>query len=220
MSGSVITLLNNDALIFNNDVLNVLNPSVINSLASSSSDIYFEPASSANHDAICFDESTEILCLNGKFQEVYIPVNKLIKGTLVKTYKHGFRRIDCIFKGQFVNNKDNFRNCMFVLPKNKNMTKDLIVTGGHSILVDDLGEYKEENKKLFAFETPKIDNKYLLLSSVSKDFIKMENNDTYTYYHLVLENEGDNELRFGVWANGVLTETPSKKFVTETLLGI
>ena len=53
---------------------------------------------------------------------------------------------------------------------------------------------------------------------MSKDFIKMENNNTYTYYHLVLENEGDNDLRFGIWANGVLTETPSKKFINETLL--
>ena len=92
------------------------------------------------------------------------------------------------------------------------LIEDLIVTGGHSIMVDDLGEYKEENDYLFLVETPKIDGKYLLLSSVSKDFVKLENNDPYTYYHFCLENNGDDEERFGVLANGILTETPSKTF--------
>ena len=55
-----------------------------------------------------------------------------------------------------------------------------------------------------------IDDKYLLLSAVSNDFKKLENTDLYTYYHFILENEGNNDERFGVWANGVLTETPSK----------
>ena len=39
----------------------------------------------------------------------------------------------------------------------------------------------------------------------------MENKDVYTYYHFILENNGDDEERFGVWANGILTETPPKK---------
>ena len=78
-------------------------------------------------------------------------------------------------------------------------------------LVDDLKECTEENDKLFGKETPKIDGKQLLLSCVSKDFSKMENTDIYTYYHFILENNDDDEERFGVWANGILTETPSKK---------
>jgi hypothetical protein len=56
-----------------------------------------------------------------------------------------------------------------------------------------------------------IDDKYLLLSCVSKDFKKLENNNLYNYYHFVLENSGNDE-RYGVWANGILTETPSKNF--------
>jgi hypothetical protein len=42
-----------------------------------------------------------------------------------------------------------------------NLIEDLIVTGGHSILVDDLGDNKEENDRLFNGETLKIDDKYL-----------------------------------------------------------
>jgi len=90
------------------------------------------------------------------------------------------------------------------------LTKDLIVTGGHSILVDDLGELKEINDQMFGGNTPKIDGKYLLLSSVSPDFSKLENHYIYTWYHFTLENDGDDDRRFGVWANGILTETPSK----------
>ena len=87
---------------------------------------------------------------------------------------------------------------------------DLIITGGHAILVDDLGSFKEENDLIFG-ETRMIDDKYLLLSDISTDFQKIENTNLYTYYHFILENNGSNEERFGVWANGILTETPSKK---------
>ena len=57
------------------------------------------------------------------------------------------------------------------------------------------------------------DNKHLLLSSVSDEFAPMQDNGVYTYYHLLLENNHDEEERFGIWANGVLTETPNEKTV-------
>ena len=96
---------------------------------------------------------------------------------------------------------------------------DLIVTGYHSILVDNLGEYEEATQQIFG-TIPMIDDKYLLLSSTSTDFVKMQDNETYTYYHFILENNLDNDERFGVWSNGVLTETPSKKvFLTKNFIG-
>jgi len=42
----------------------------------------------------------------------------------------------------------------------------------------------------------------------------LENTNLYTYYHFILENDGDNDKRYGVWANGILTETPSKNQFT------
>jgi len=98
-----------------------------------------------------------------------------------------------------------------VKPEN-GLNTDLIVTGGHSILVDKLGENKELNEKLFNGQTIKIDDKYLLLAAASDKFEKVMGNDKYTYYHFVVENNGNDEERFGIWANGVLTETPSKNF--------
>ncbi|NDE17321.1 hypothetical protein EBZ80_20560 [bacterium] len=85
----------------------------------------------------------------------------------------------------------------------------LIVTGGHSILVDDLGGAKEANERIFG-SLPMIDDKCLLLAAVCKDFAQIKDREVYTCYHFILENDGDDDQRFGVWANGILTETPSK----------
>jgi hypothetical protein len=160
----------------------------------------------------CFNDNTKILCLNNNLKEVYLPIKDLKKGSMVKTFKHGYRRIDCIGKGTFQNHPDKWDNCMYVLPKNVNMTDDLILTGGHSILVDNLTEYETEEQKKYwpNQEAPKIDNKFLLLAAVSNKFTKVQNENQFTFYHFCLENDGNNKRRFGVWANGVLVETPSK----------
>ena len=160
----------------------------------------------------CFNEGTKILSLNNQFEEEYIPIENLKKGDVVKSYKHGYRKIDLIGKSKLLNNPNNFSSCMYKMEKTdtNGLIEDLIVTGGHSILVDDLGDCKDENEKIFN-GTQMIDGKYLLHSCVSKDFIKMDNNNIYTYYHFILENNGDDNERFGVYANGILTETPPKK---------
>jgi hypothetical protein len=135
---------------------------------------------------------------------------------LVKSYKHGYRKIDLIGNNPMINNPENFCACMYKMEKtdDNGLTEDLILTGGHSILVDDLGSFKEENDKLFG-STQMIDDKYLLLSAVSDQFVKLDNTNLYTYYHFILENNGnDDDERFGVWANGVLVETPTKKQFT------
>jgi hypothetical protein len=114
-----------------------------------------------------------------------------------------------------INNPNRFNGCMYKMEKTEEngLLDDLIVTGGHAILVHDLGICKEENDKILG-TTCMIDDKYLLLSAVSKEFLKLENTNVYTYYHFILENNGNDDERFGVWANGILTETPSKKQFT------
>jgi len=166
---------------------------------------------------LCFNEGTKILCLNKDLEEEYIAIENLKKGDFVKSYKHGFRRIEMIGKNEMRNNPEKWGECMYKMEKNeeKEVFEELIVTGGHSILVDDLGEHKQMNDSRFGI-TPKIDDKYLLLSSVSTDFVKMDNYEKYTYYHFILENNGNDEERYGVWANGVLTETPSKSYFMQS----
>jgi hypothetical protein len=160
----------------------------------------------------CFNENTKILCLNNQFKEVYVPVQELKKGSIVKTFKHGYRKIENIGKGTFQNNPDRWDNCMYVLSKNSSMTEDLIITGGHSILVDKVSDEEEVEQKNYwpNGEAEKIDNKTLLLAAASKKFNKIQNNNVFTFYHFYLENDGIKKRRFGVWANGVLVDTPSK----------
>ena len=165
----------------------------------------------------CFNKGTEILCLNKEGEEEYILVEHLKKGDLVKSYNHGYRKIDLILNKNMKNTPSSWHACMYKMAKTETngLTKDLIVTGGHAILVDDLGEMKEANDKIFGGNTPQIDGKHLLLSSISKDFTKLENRNIYTWYHFVLENDDNYDRRFGVWANGILTETPSKNMLTQ-----
>lgn len=160
----------------------------------------------------CFNEGTKILCLNKNLEEEYIPIERLKKGDIVKSYKHGYRRIDVIYKNVMINEPDKFNHSMYLMKKtdDNGLLEDLIVTGGHSILVDDLGIYKEENDLIFG-GIQMIDDKYLLLAAVSKDFVKLMTPRLYMYYHIILENNGNDNERFGVWANGILTETPPKQ---------
>jgi hypothetical protein len=160
----------------------------------------------------CFNEGTKILALNKEGKDEYIEIEKLQKGDLVKTYKHGYRRIELIGKSKMANDPSS-GYCMHKMEMNKKNVKnglleDLIVTGNHSILVSDLGEYAGENTRLLK-GTRKIDDKYLLLSCVSKDFKKIQDKEIYTYYHFALEHNKNKDEQFGVWANGILTETMS-----------
>ena len=44
----------------------------------------------------CFNHDTKILCLNKFSKEEYVPIQDLRKGDLVKTYLHGYKRIEMI----------------------------------------------------------------------------------------------------------------------------
>ena len=163
-------------------------------------------------DPSCFNHGTKILCLNQNFNEEYIPIQDLQKEDhLIKTYLHGYRKIDRLGKGVVVNHPNLWHGCMYKMKKTEEngLIEDLIVTGGHSILVDKVSD-EEHQYQVNKIGIQKIDDKQLLLASASPNFVKMEDVDLYAYYQLTPENNGNNNERFGIWANGVLVETPSK----------
>jgi len=161
-------------------------------------------------EPICFSEGTKILCCDDEGNEVYKKIETLRSGDLVKTYKHGFKKIMMIGKNVMVNDVDTPHNCMFTLYKTEEngLTDNLTVTGGHSLLVDDLGDLAERNKEWLG-ENYKIEDKYLLVCALNPAFVALDDQEVYNYYHFVLQNDGNDDARFGVWANGALTETPS-----------
>lgn len=150
----------------------------------------------------CFLKGTEILTSNS-----YVIIENLKIGDEIQTYKNGLKKIKYISKRYYKNDKTISQICKISnLP---NQTKDLFVTGGHSILVDELNE-KEKKETLKHFTNfNKIDDKYLLLACIG-EFEKLDDNNEYEIYHIILENEDENK-QYGIYANGVLTESMSEK---------
>jgi hypothetical protein len=159
----------------------------------------------------CFMEGTKLYA-HVKDKDMYVNIEDLRAGDLVKTYLHGYKSIKLIGKGFMTNNPDKWNGCVKKLPKSGDMTDDLFVTGAHSILVDELSEKEAEGMvSIYGTTDRKIDDKTLLLSWVSEKFEAVDDNKDYIYYHLVLEHDDDEMKRYGIWANGVLTESQCEK---------
>lgn len=164
----------------------------------------------------CFNYGTQILTLDVDMKPKYIPIQELKPGMIVSTYFYGPRKISMIGYSKMLNNPDKWRMCMYKMVKKGDMIDDLIITGGHSILVDNppTGDELVKQKQYWGNKQYKIRDKYKILSSVSRDFEQIKTHDVFTYYHLVLEHT-DPEYQFGIWANGVLTESQSKRHFIE-----
>ena len=146
---------------------------------------------------ICFNKGSKILCLN----DIYVPIEDLKPGDFVKTYKDGYKPIDLIGKNIMVNNPNKPFECMYNF-------KDLIVTGGHGILKKE-PNVLDPDKLWVNSKFSKIDNMFLHRAAFCNEFKMLTDTNIYTYYHLTLKDKNDN-MRFGIWANGILTETVSK----------
>jgi alpha-tubulin suppressor-like RCC1 family protein len=178
-------------------------------------------------NAACFNEGTKILCLNcklncelnGKLNEIYRPVQDLQVGDFVKSYLHGYRKVNKILTGSFVNNPTDqgVSNCMYMMVKTKDnqLIDDLTLTRNHGILVEKLSE--NEERKIDKNTLPIIDNLLSIITADSDKFEKVMDNNIYKYYHFSLETDGDNDRRFGVYANGLLVETPSINMMNNAL---
>jgi hypothetical protein len=166
----------------------------------------------------CFNHDTKILCFDETLnQELYIPIQDMKVGTFVKTYKHGYKKVELIGKGATINNPEDKYKSMYKMKKQGDMLDDLILTGNHSILVDrfKIVEADKQKKEFKNEEFYMIDDKYILFAKNALNFEQIIDNKFYTYYHFVLENDAENKyddtIRYGVWANGVLAESSDKK---------
>jgi hypothetical protein len=148
----------------------------------------------------CFNRGTVLLGPHGG-----VAVETLKVGDLLSTYLHGDRKITRILRGVAFN-KDSTKaqNTMCVM-------NGLYLTGGHSLMVDELSAEEAEKQDAMGF-SQKVDDKHLLLAMVSPLF-EAAPPGTYQHYHFLLENDGDKTARYGVWANGVLCETPSQEYI-------
>jgi len=162
----------------------------------------------------CFKEGTKILTNNG-----YIPIEDLRNGDMVKTHIHGYKPIHMIGKRVIYNHarpereKHQLYKCTSEhFPE---VFEDLVITGCHSILVSDFTGPEQRAKSLEVngdiFIT---DDKYRLPACVDDRTLVYEKVGPTLIYHIALEN--DNYFHnYGVYANGLLVETCSKRYLKE-----
>jgi surface protein len=176
---------------------------------------------------ICFKEGTKILCkINNS--EVYVPIEDIQKDTLVKTYKHGFKKCKLNVREKMVNTVAHSVNNLYCLSKNNNsnLIEDLYITGSHSMLYSMLSIRNKQamyhliktyNTTFDIKINTKIDDKYKLIAYYDKSFKEVRKEMTTFIHHLVLENENKN-LNYGIYANGVLTESIDELSLTKYLI--
>jgi len=163
----------------------------------------------------CFLYDSKILTNKG-----YRPIQDLRKGDLVKTLKHYYKPIDMIGKRDMNHpaSQERIKNQLYKCAKDKypELNEDLIITGCHSILVDSF-KTEEEMKKAIEVNEDRLcvtDDKFRLPSCVDVRASVYETPGEYTVYHLALENE-DYFSNYGIYANGLLVETCSKRYLKE-----
>jgi hypothetical protein len=165
----------------------------------------------------CFLEGTQILCqVDGK--DTYMPVEQMRPGTIVKTSLDGYKKVEMIGTGPITNpgTDERTQNRLYKCTPAKypELTSDLFITGCHSILVDTLTDKQREEtiKQLERiFVTSK---KYRLMAVIDERAEPWETAGIYTIWHFALENN-DYYSNHGVYANGLLVETCSKRYLKE-----
>ena len=162
--------------------------------------------------AICFRKGTSILCLVDG-EEKQVPIQKIKKGDLVKTYNHGYKKVeDTEYTYSSMCNK---LSSLYKLPMGtySGQTDDLYITGGHSLLVDKLSENERDNMSRISWKPHlfKIADKHKLLAMYNPKMERITDRDKV--YHIVLEqiDERANYSAYGVYANGVLAESCSRR---------
>lgn len=167
--------------------------------------------------APCFLEGTQILCrLNG--EDIYLPIEKMRPETLVKTSLNGYKKVNMIGKRPIHNTGTDERSKTRLYKcsptKYKELTSDLFITGGHSILVDILSDKEREETIKQLGKIYVTSDKYRLLAAIDERAEPWKCEGTYNIWHIALENN-DYDNNYGIYANGLLVESCSKRYLKE-----
>ena len=156
------------------------------------------------------NKGTKILCLTAGLKEECIPIENIKIDDIVKTYNSGYKRVIKIGKKEIINDISKIYQSMRILYKNEITKENLIVSGSQCILVDNVSNREIGFHKYYKEPLHRINDKILLLAAASDKFVLLNNRDTYTVYHFVLENDGDKNQKYGVWANNTLVQSISE----------
>ena len=156
--------------------------------------------------SLCYEKNTLILVLENEV-EVYKKICELKVGDIVKTYKHGYKKIKMIKSFDYnTSNITRLKRCMY-----KMKDHNVIVTGKHGILVDEITTEEIKNIKKCGIILRNIDDKQVLPACASDKFEKITDIFEFELWHFVLEND-DVTKNYGVYiTDGILSESCSEK---------
>jgi hypothetical protein len=139
-------------------------------------------------------------------------------GTLVKTSKDGYKKVELIGKGTIQNpgTDERIQNRLYKCSNSEysQLSSDLYITGCHSILVDSITDKQRADTIKLQGKIYVTDNKYRLMACVDENAKPWNSEGNYTIWHFALENN-DYYMNYGVYANGLLVETSSKRYMKE-----
>ena len=162
---------------------------------------------------VCFKEGTKIRTIKGTRL-----IQELRAGDLVLTHRHGFVPIYCIGYRPIhhVPQQERIKDQLYVCRPTEypELTEDLVITGCHSLLVDDFkGDEKEKTKDVLG-DNYVTDGNYRLPACVDQRAVVYEKEESCLIYHFALEHT-DYYMNYGIYANGLLVETTSKRYIKE-----
>jgi hypothetical protein len=167
-------------------------------------------------DIICFREGTKVLCYNEETQVEYEKTIESIKpGMYLKTYKHGYKKVELMNSREICNPGDDERskNRLYKLEPAQypELKETLYLTGCHALLVDKLNEEQTTQVKDTLGEIYITDDKYRLPAMYDPKAEPFADENKHTVWHVCLEHE-DQEMNYGIYVNGgLLTESCCKR---------
>jgi hypothetical protein len=166
---------------------------------------------------LCFKEGTRILCFVDN-KETYLPIEYIAPGTLVKTRSSGYKKVELIGHSKIYNPSNSIRgkNRLYKCTKTNypEVFEDLIVTGCHSILVDDITDKQRKDITELAGRIFITEDKYRLMACLDERAEPYTEEGVYTVWHFALEND-NYYFNYGVYANGLLVESTSQRMMKE-----
>jgi hypothetical protein len=164
----------------------------------------------------CFLEGTCILSLVDD-KETYLPIEQLHPGMLVKTSRNGYKKVVHLGTSTIRNpgTQDRIQQRLYKLSPAlyPELTSDLYITGGHSILVSKITEAQRTLLTKYKGRVFVTEGKYRLVAVADERAEPWASKGIYTVWHISLEHD-NLSMNYGVYANGgLLVETCSISYL-------
>ncbi len=169
--------------------------------------IYNTMLVSINIIAICFGENTLLPIITENKKVTYKRIKDIKIGEIMMTEYHGLKKIKYIYHKK-IQNVSNYQNKnkdkLYVLKKQDypELIQDLVLTGGHPILVNLNFSFNEMLKNPDMF----LRNFYRLETYKNKKAVDFDCDGVYDIYNVILENNNKYN-KYPIRINGILTES-------------